>query len=156
MAAPLYLTPHISLDELTATQAGDRAGLDNHPREWNIRNLTRVAKTLEQVRELLGGVPILISSGYRSPSVNKLVGGTQHSAHLRGLAVDFTAPSFGSPRQICRRLIDQGQAIEWEQLIWEGRWVHLSLADIGNTPRREVLTAEFVRGLPTQYAVGLS
>lgn len=156
MAAPLYLTPHFSLDELTATQAGDRAGLDNHPREWQIRNLTRVAKTLEQVRELLGGASILISSGYRSPAVNKLVGGAQDSAHLRGQAVDFTAPSYGTPRQICRRLIEQGYAIEWDQLIWEGRWVHFGITDIGKVPRREVLTAEFVRGLPTQYAVGLS
>lgn len=156
MAAPLYLTPHFSLDELTATQAGDRAGLDNHPRDWSIRNLTRVARTLEQVRELLGGAPILISSGYRSPAVNRLVGGAQDSAHVRGLAVDFTAPAYGSPRQICRRLLEQGYAIEWDQLIWEGRWVHLGLAEIGHVQRREVLTADFVRGLPTQYAAGLS
>lgn len=150
------LTPHFSLDELTATQAGDRAGLDNHPRDWQIRNLIRVARTLEQVRELLGGVPILISSGYRSPPVNKLVGGAQDSAHLRGQAVDFTAPSYGSPRQIVRRLVDHGQAIDWDQLIWEGRWVHLGITDIGKVPRRDVLTATFVRGLPTSYSRGVA
>lgn len=151
------LTPHFSLSELTATQAGDRAGIDNTPRTPTLqRNLLRTAQALEQVRDLLGGVPILISSGYRSPGVNRLVGGAQTSAHLQALAVDFTAPAFGSPRDVALALIARGGNIPWDQIIWEGRWVHLGLAAAGAAPRREVLTAHFVRGLPTSYTRGVS
>ena len=113
----------------------------------------RLADQLERVRAALGDRPILISSGDRSPKVNALVGGASSSAHVKGLAVDFTCPGFGPPRALCQRLIDAG--IAFDQLIHEGTWVHLGLADAGSRPRRQVLTAVFTRNQPTRYLSGL-
>ena len=95
------LTPHFTLDEFTASQTAARMGLPNMPSGQEMANLQRTAETMEKVRTILGDKPVLISSGYRSPAVNAAVGGASNSAHMSGLAVDFTAPGFGSPLDIC-------------------------------------------------------
>ena len=80
-------------------------------------------------------------------------------AHLLGLAADFTAPAFGTPRAVCEELIAAG--LVWDQLILEhpsaeapgGRWVHIGLPQLGK-PRRQILTA-IKRGGKTRYEIGL-
>jgi zinc D-Ala-D-Ala carboxypeptidase len=99
MMAERFLTPNFALAELTASQAAARAGISNTPAAAHLANLERLAGQLELVREALGGRPMLISSGYRSPKVNALVGGSASSAHTKGLAADFTCPAFGPPRE---------------------------------------------------------
>lgn len=149
------LTPHIHLAELTASPQGDRAGLCNEPKPAHLLNLQRLAELLEQVRSLLGNRPITVSSGFRSPAVNKLVGGAHQSQHLDGLAADFICPAFGTPRQICEAIAAAGH-IQFDQLIDEGgRWVHISLALKSGRPRRAIATAVFVKGLKAQYLQGL-
>jgi len=147
------LSPNFSLAELTISQAATRAGLRNVPVGTAITNLFRLARTLEQVRSLLFNAPILVSSGYRSPAVNNLVGGSRTSAHMRGLAADFVAPEYGRPIDIANAI--RNSSIVFDQLIYEGTWVHLAIADTAATPRREVLTAVFRGGMPTQYLPGL-
>lgn len=147
------LSPNFSLAELTVSQAATRAGLRNVPVGTALDNLTRLARTLEQVRALLFGAPILVSSGYRSPAVNNLVGGSHKSAHMQGLAADFVAPRYGPPRDVAEAIRDS--SIQFDQLIYEGTWVHLAIAAPGVIPRREVLTAVFRGGMPTQYLPGL-
>lgn len=148
------LSPHFTLGELTFSQAAERSSLDNTPTPPILRNLERLAQALEHVRASLGGAPIHISSGYRSPAVNRAVGGSQNSAHLRGLAADFQAPTFGDPRAVALHL-QADRDVLFDQLIFEGSWVHIGLARQGETPRREVLTAVFLRGCPTQYRIGI-
>ncbi|MEB0233348.1 D-Ala-D-Ala carboxypeptidase family metallohydrolase, partial [Undibacterium sp. 10I3] len=80
-------------------------------------NLRRLAEFFEQVRHALGDVPVLISSGYRCPRLNQLVGGQPDSAHLQGLAADFKAPAYGTPCEICQHLV--GSALPFDQLILE-------------------------------------
>ncbi|MBC7489402.1 MAG: hypothetical protein H7240_04810 [Glaciimonas sp.] len=58
-----------------------------------------MAIALEQVRFILGAKELHISSGYRCVALNKKVGGAANSAHLSGLAVDFTCAKFVSPRE---------------------------------------------------------
>ena len=131
----MFLTPHFTLAEMTASQTANREGIDNTPDSQTIANLVLLCQTLESVRSLAGG-PILISSGYRSKALNRKVGGAASSAHVRGLAADIIAISL-TPRELARRILDSG--LPFDQLILEfDGWVHLGLAEA--SPRREVLT----------------
>ena len=136
----MQLSPHFSLAELTDSQTAVRRCIDNTPAAAVVSNLARVAAVLERVRALVGG-PITVSSGYRSPKLNKAVGGSASSAHVLGLAVDITAPSV-APKQLARAVRDAG--IEFDQLIYEGTWVHIGLS--ADAPRNQVLTATFDGG----------
>lgn len=147
------LSPHFTVAELTVSQAAVRAGLRNMPIGTALDNLARLALFLESVRGLLFNAPILVSSGYRSPAVNNLVGGSHKSAHMRGLAADFIAPKYGRPKAICEAI--QGSSLQFDQLILEGNWVHLAVPAPGAIPRREVLTAVFRGGMAPQYLRGL-
>jgi len=130
-----YLSPHFTLSEMTISQTAARLGLDNTPPPDVLAALRRTALGLEGVRVRLGGAPIIVSSGYRAPEVNRAVGGSPRSQHMTGQAVDFTAPRFGTPRQIVDALVDAD--IGYDQLILEfDRWVHISWAD---QPRHHAL-----------------
>lgn len=140
------LTPHFSLEELTASQAAARHGMGNCPSPAIAARLRLTASLLEKVRTLLGDRVISVSSGYRSPAVNRLVGGARNSAHTEGWAVDFNCWSFGEPLEACRAIA--ASDIPFDQLIEEGTWIHISFAP---ALRRQVLTKAPGRG----YIVGL-
>ena len=128
------MTPHFTLEELTRTDTG----IPNAPNADQLANLERLAATLERVRSILGGSALIVSSAFRSSVVNRAVGGSATSAHLQGLAADFTCPSFGPPLRVCLAIEESG--IEFDQLIHEyGRWVHLG---IGPKERGQVLTID--------------
>lgn len=131
------LSPHFSLDELTASDTAARAGIDNTPPADVLETLKLTATGLEAVRVLLGA-PLHVSSGYRSPALNKLVGGQAHSQHCRGEAVDFTSRQFGTPEQIVARLV--ASQLAYDQVILEfNRWVHISF---GGKQRRQALVID--------------
>lgn len=153
MRADYQLTPHFHLSELTVSGAAERRGIRNEPVGTQLDNLRRLAQCLEVVRSNLVGHPILISSGFRCREVNAIVGGSRTSAHLDGRAADFTCPGFGSPRQVCEQLITNG--VVFDQLIYEGTWVHLGIPVWGEEPRKQVLTAVFERGQKPRYLKGL-
>lgn len=150
-----HLSPNFTLAEFTISQEATRRGLDNTPGPDALANLHRLASFMEEVRGLLIGAPILPSSVYRSPVVNRLVKGSVNGAHVLGLACDFTAPRFGTPLQICQLLAGNNAFWFFDQLIFEGTWVHLGLSLAGVPPRREVLTAVFRPGKKTTYLKGL-
>ena len=135
------LSEHFSLEELTVTQV---RGADNTPPAALIPALQDTAEHMEDVRALLGGRPIIVTSGYRSPEVNTRVGGSKNSAHMGGRAVDFIVPAFGTPEEIVRAIL--ASDIKFDQVIHEGTWVHISFAD---KPRREALVAHFGPGKTT-------
>ena len=123
----MNLSAHFTLDEFTNSQTAARQGIDNTPSPDIVRTLQRTATGLELVRNLLGA-PILISSGYRSPALNKAVGGAANSQHMTGEAVDFTCPGYGTPAQIVADI--SHSIIPFDQVIVEfGRWVHISFSD---------------------------
>ena len=142
----MNLSAHFTLAEFTASQTAARHGIDNMPVPAAIQNLIRVALALEVIRKLIG-MPIIITSGYRSPALNALVpGSSETSAHMRGAAVDFIMPSFGTPYQVCKTIV--GMQLPFDQLIHEFTWVHLAIEP---PTRREVLSKfhgkPYVRGL---------
>jgi zinc D-Ala-D-Ala carboxypeptidase len=141
MATPL--TPNFTLEEMTDSQTAARKGIPNVPLAHELANLERTAKVMEKVRTLLGDKPILISSGYRSPKVNAAVGGSKNSAHMSGLAVDFSCPGFGTPYMICKTLEPHMQELGIDQLINEfppNGWVHLGLSP--GAPRHMAMTID--------------
>jgi uncharacterized protein YcbK (DUF882 family) len=80
------LTEHFSLEEMTFSETAVRHGLDNRPNSRSIQNLTELCEELlEPIRELAGG-PINVTSGYRSPSVNSVDGGSLNFQHMSGEA----------------------------------------------------------------------
>lgn len=126
------LSDHFTLAELTVTLHRD---IDNSPPSGILVALTDTAAHMEEVRRVLGMRPISVSSGYRSPALNKAVGGAATSAHMTGHAVDFNCFSFGDPLAVCKAI--SRSSLPFDQLIEEGGWVHISFAP---KMRRQVLT----------------
>ena len=138
----MQLTKNFTLSELTTSQEGIRRGLDNTPTPEVIISLTNLVKNvLQPLRELVG-VPIVISSGYRSPLVNSAIGGARNSEHMLGQAADITVPG-KSNLEVAQLIIDSG--IPFNQLILEYYradqpfygWIHVSYSASGN--KKEVL-----------------
>lgn len=146
----MQLSAHFTLAEATRSSAADAKGISNTPTELHLKNIQYTASMMERVRAVLGSNPIAVSSWYRNPEVNRIVGGVSNSQHALGLAVDFTCPKFGNVLDVCMAL--RASDIPFDQLIWEyGRWVHIGFCNCPK-PRRQVLTIRegsgYVNGLP--------
>lgn len=126
----MQLTNHFTLQELTHSDTAVRMGIDNTPPTAVHSNLVDTAQMLERIRDFLSEragrpVPIHISSGYRCQALNRSLKSSDTSDHVKGLAVDWTAPSFGTPVDVCRALAPVVDELGIGQLIHEyGRWVH--------------------------------
>jgi len=131
------LSQHFSLAELTRSSVAQARGLSNAPPPELVPRLILTAEMLERIRATLG-VPVTVTSGYRSPQVNIAVGGATSSDHTQGHAADIVAPAFGTPYDIARTLAPLVSTLGIGQLILEGiagkRWVHVST----HTPERAV------------------
>lgn len=129
MSTPMKLSPHFTLEELTASTTAKRLGLDNTPAPELVPRLVLLAEMLERIRTTLN-VPVVVTSGYRSPPVNRAVGGVTSSDHTQGHAADIVAPSFGSATAVARQLAPLVSVLGIGQLILEGvkgkQWVHVS------------------------------
>lgn len=131
------LTPHFTLEEFTFSQTATRKGIDNTPHEGILDNLCILANGMEDVRNLLNA-PIHVSSGYRCPELNDLLGSKRTSQHIKGLACDFTSNAYGSPQIIFADIISSD--IPYDQCLLEfDRWIHISFVEDGGTPRKQAL-----------------
>lgn len=139
----MNLTPHFTLEELTASETAERNGWDNSPNDQELENLKRLADFLEQVKVVLGGKPIMISSGLRTKKVNDAVGSKDTSQHRIGCAADFRVPGM-TPDEVVRKIVASG--IGYDQIIREfDRWTHISVpnsVDVG--PRKQALIIDKV------------
>ena len=89
----MRLTEHFDLSEFTRSATAERHNIDNTIPEQYIPDIKRICEeVLEPLREYIGN-PITISSGYRCPELNKLVGGVRNSQHKFGRAVDICTQS---------------------------------------------------------------
>ncbi len=135
------LSEHFSLEEFTKSQSASRLRIDNTPPEDVIKNLTNLCiHVLEKVR-LNYGRPVIVNSGYRSPALNKVIGGSRNSQHMSGQAADIEVPGIDN-RFLFNWIKDN---LQFDQLILEfykpgipdSGWVHVSWNS--NTNRRQIL-----------------
>lgn len=136
------LSPNFRLSEFTLSQTASREGIDNTPPKSLMPRIINLAQGLERVRSLVGS-PIVITSGYRSPELNRKVGGSKNSQHMFGEAADIVAPRWGSAMDLAQLIELNKDQVGFDQLILEfGRWVHISFV---LPPRQQVLTIKSSR-----------
>ena len=141
MAKDIILSEHFRLSEFTNSYMAKRLGIDNTPSLAVVSNLQQLCRhVLEPLRQY-AGCPIIISSGYRCPSLNQAVGGVSKSQHLVGEAADIVLPSTAVGRQWLGWLMDQ----KFDQLIFERAsvksstfWLHVSYRQVGHN-RQQVI-----------------
>lgn len=125
----MKLSPHFSLEELSISRKAKELGLDNTPTPELLPRLVLLAEMLERIRKTVNA-PIVVTSGYRSPPVNRAVGGVTSSDHTQGHAADFVAPGFGTATEVARLLAPLVDVLSIGQIILEGvrgkQWVHVS------------------------------
>ena len=148
----MNLTEHFTLQELCFSSLAVRRRIDNAPNPDQLANLTVLAQSLERIRKVLGH-PMHIDSGFRSVKLNIAVGGSKTSAHMDGRAADFVCPAFGSPIDVAVAI--QDASVPFDQLIYEGTWVHFAIPAPDKEPRGDVLTAHFTQG-GTTYTDGIA
>jgi zinc D-Ala-D-Ala carboxypeptidase len=136
----MNLTPHFSLEQLTASSTALRLGIDNTPPAEILPHIQALAGGLEKVRVALGlfNNGLYIDSGYRCLALNTAIHGAADSAHMRGYAADFVCPSIGTPLEIIQTLAASDLA--FDELIQEGTWIHISFDP---RLRKEIFTAHF-------------
>jgi hypothetical protein len=147
----MNLSTHFTLEEATLSSNAERAGITNNPDSATLAIMLSAATKLEKVRVLLAA-PMHIDSWYRSPEVNKLAKSKPTSQHIKGEAIDFICPHFGSPLDICKRIIANKDLVNFDQLILEHSWVHISFSILERQPRGQVLSL-LASG---DYAIGLT
>ncbi len=116
---------YFSIDELIRSSVASARGIDNTPPAEAVKNLkSLVSLVLDPAREALGA-PIAVNSGYRSPELNRAVGGVPSSYHLQGRAADLTVGSVAGNRRLMAIL----GGLPHCELIWErgGRWIHVAI-----------------------------
>jgi len=123
----MMLSAHFSLAEFTASDTALRKGIDNSLPGGLVPAAQTTARMMEAIRAALGGLPITLTSGYRSPALNAAIGSGPTSDHPRAQAVDFKCPAFGTPYEVAKHLATKLDSLGIGQLIHEyGTWVHVS------------------------------
>jgi hypothetical protein len=149
----MKLSTHLDLSEVIRSDSAKRNGISNMPTGEHIANFMLLAeKIFEPIREHFG-VPIHISSGYRSKELNAKIGGSATSQHCKGQAVDIDMD--GSTNGVTNADVFNyiKDNLPFDQLIWEfGNedncdWVHVSYVPNG---RKQILKAFKMNGA-TKY-----
>jgi hypothetical protein len=134
------LSEHFSLGEFT--KSNSHPEIYNIPSHEAIANMKRVCEWLEVLRER-AGTPIIINSGYRSPQLNKKIGGVPTSNHLTGCAADIRVKNMEQLIRYASILLDYADESkqEFDELLIERNahgaiWLHFAVRPKDN--RRKV------------------
>ena len=149
----MQLTKNFSLTEFTQSATAARLNISNSPNEKELENIKKTAEYLQIIRDEIG-VPMRISSGFRSKKLNKAIKGSLTSAHCYGSAVDIHASGYTSTELAfkVKEMADSGK-IPFDQIILEfpgtsNTWVHLGFRH--NSPmRKQCLIAKKIKGKTT-------
>ena len=151
----MKLSEHLDLAEVTRSDMAKRKGISNMPTPEHIENFKKLAQNIfEPIRKHFG-VPIMISSGYRSKALNTAIGGSLTSQHCTGEAIDIDMD--GTANGVTNKMVFdyiKGN-LNFDQLIWEfgtkdaPDWVHVSFESTGKQ-RKQILRA-VKQGANTSY-----
>ena len=138
----IQLTPHFRLSEFLKSSTASARGIDNTPSLEVVSNLQQLCiHVLEPLRAYFN-TPIVVSSGYRSPALNKAVGGSATSQHMTGEAADLRIPSEAAGREWFKWIMDN---CKFHQLIWEKdspssphHWIHVSFKQDGGNKQQVI------------------
>lgn len=127
----MKLSKNFSLSELTYSSTANYHKVDNIPDRWELENLKKLCNEILQPIRDKWGDSIFVTSGYRNPILNRLVGGASNSQHMLGEAADLTTGSKSSNKKLFNmilQMIKDGE-ITVGQLISEKdcSWIHISL-----------------------------
>jgi hypothetical protein len=140
----MQISKHLSLAEVSRSETAKRRGINNTPTSEHLANFKKLAENIfEPIREHFG-VPIIISSGYRSKELNAAIGGSLTSQHCQGEAIDIDMDGTSiTNAQIFNYIKDN---LNFDQMIWEfgtdknPDWVHVSYESSGKQ-RKQILKA---------------
>lgn len=145
----MNLTENLTLQEATKSNTATRLGIDNTPSESIIETMKLTAeKIFQPLRDALG--PIRVSSFYRSPDLNRAIGGSKTSQHCTGEAIDMQGISVSNAELFLKAC----DLEDFDQIIWEfgtleePDWVHVSYSKTHN--RKQILRATKI-GKRTAY-----
>ena len=144
----MKLSKNFTYEELCHSSVAERKGLRNRPKTKEeesvvIENLKALCmEVLQPLRDYLEK-PVVISSGYRSEEVNRMVGGVKGSQHLKGEAADIYVENTEHLLKIMHFIMEE---TDFDQLIWEKnkagtQWVHVSFRRYG-VNKHQVLSSK--------------
>ena len=126
----MSISKHISYKEGVYSRTATRLGIKNNPNAEQMENMITIAEEVfEPLRAYVGG-PIKINSFFRSPELNKAIGGSTKSQHCHGQAIDLD-DTFGRCTNAEMYWFIK-QRLDFDQMIWEfgddknPDWVHVS------------------------------
>lgn len=136
---------HFNLSEFFRSSTAAKNGIKNEPsaneRATIVRNINLlVDNVLDPVRDMVN-TPIIITSGYRCPQVNRLVGGVDNSQHMSGCAADFHVMGF-TPAMMYEVFLYIFNTLEYDQLIYYRGKNIIHVSYVENCPRCEVFLKE--------------
>ena len=135
----MNLSKNFTLSEMIASSTAAKRGIKNIPDKGQIENLGKLCReVLQPVRDKIN-CPLIVTSGFRSPVLNHIVGGSATSQHLRGEAADIVSVNNLLLWQITIKMVEMGE-IEVGQLINEKNlsWRHISLPT--STHKNQILS----------------
>jgi len=149
----MQLSKNLALSEVTRSETAKRRGISNMPTPEHIENFKKLAENVFQPIRDHFGVPIRISSGYRSKELNAAIGGSSSSQHCKGEAIDI---DMDGTTVTNKQIFDFVKAnVNFDQMIWEfgtdanPDWVHVSYNSDG-AQRKQILKA-VKAGSATKY-----
>lgn len=147
------ISPHVLYSEIVHSDTAKRLGIDNTPNGGQIERIKTTAQKIFEPLRLALGVPIYISSCFRTEALNKALGGAKNSQHMTGEAMDLDAEKYGlTTNKVIFDYIKDN--LEFDQLIWEfgtdvePEWVHVSYT-YKYPLRNQILKAISVNGKAT-------
>ena len=129
-AKNIKLSKNFTYDEMTHSATAKRLNIDNTPNARELENLKVLCQTvLQPIRDKRGSA-ITVTSGYRCPKLNALVGGSKTSQHAVGQAADITLGNPTLNKKLFNMIVDMinKKEIRVGQLIdeYNYRWLHIS------------------------------
>jgi zinc D-Ala-D-Ala carboxypeptidase len=140
----MQLSKNLALAEVMRSETAKRRGISNMPTPEHIENFKLLAENVFQPIRDHFGVPIILSSGYRSKALNTAVGGALSSQHCTGEAIDIDMDGTTVKNADIFNFIKDN--LNFDQLIWEfgtndnPDWVHVSYESTGKQ-RKQILKA---------------